>query len=292
MPAITALAFDTLYFQKEVAICNTALGRCGAERIRDTSENTKQANIARENYAETRDELLRIYPANFAVVTLRILEDTAYPFSKGIHSIAYILEAWLSITGTNASGSPNITGVALTSMRTDMVGMVVTGANIDVGTRVKSVDMALGTIVMDRPSTGIASGVELHNEICKILNVNNDPEANFLPSGGDRSARILTDESTGQTSTARFLDVKVVKQVINPDEFDIMFKEALIAGLAAKFAIPLAADSTKAQQLMARYVDLTKGAQYASSEETVVDTSEGFWTDRRVGGGPSTRGRY
>lgn len=51
----------------EVSICNLALFHLGVATISALTENTKAANACLAVYEETRDQLLRRYPWNFAV---------------------------------------------------------------------------------------------------------------------------------------------------------------------------------------------------------------------------------
>lgn len=71
--------------QSEVAICNSALIKLGADRITSLSDNTKEARLCNEQYAKMRDELLSQHFWNFAIsrVELSALVDTpAFGYSK------------------------------------------------------------------------------------------------------------------------------------------------------------------------------------------------------------------
>lgn len=50
----------------ETAICNLALGRIGSVRILALDDSTQEARFSKLFYAETRDEVLRDHPWNFA----------------------------------------------------------------------------------------------------------------------------------------------------------------------------------------------------------------------------------
>lgn len=51
----------------ETTICNLALGKLGARRIIELSEESVEARACRLHYAETRDEVLRHHRWNFAI---------------------------------------------------------------------------------------------------------------------------------------------------------------------------------------------------------------------------------
>lgn len=52
----------------EVAICNSALAKLGADRIVSLNDSSKQAQLCKEQYYKVRDELLRGHLWNFATV--------------------------------------------------------------------------------------------------------------------------------------------------------------------------------------------------------------------------------
>ena len=56
----------------EVAICNSALAKLGADRIVSLNENSKQAQLCKEQYDKVRDELLRGHLWNFATVRVEL----------------------------------------------------------------------------------------------------------------------------------------------------------------------------------------------------------------------------
>lgn len=60
----------------QVSICNRSLIRCGAARIQSISENTPAAVLLNAIYNQTRDDVLRAHPWNFAVKRV-VLAPTA-----------------------------------------------------------------------------------------------------------------------------------------------------------------------------------------------------------------------
>ena len=291
MPAIVMATFDPVYGLKEAELCNKALIRAGAETMLDSAENTKQGRLSRAIYADTRDELLRIYPANFAIRYGWIPRDSAYEFKSGLFSYAYKVEDWEPIAGTLAAGAAVITAVpaAFFLAAPQLIDRVVVGTNIPQGARIQSFDSLAGTITLDRVSTGIGASIECYIPNLKILGIADDDSALFETVGGERARRILTNVSSGVVDDVSFLNVKYVHSVADPDEFDETFKDALILRLASKMAVSLAKDSGLAGRLQGEFSAVLKASNTASSEERQVDEGEGFWSDRKVGSGPSTR---
>lgn len=51
----------------EVAICNSALSKIGADRIVSLSEDSRAAKLCNEQYSKVKDALLRVHPWNFSI---------------------------------------------------------------------------------------------------------------------------------------------------------------------------------------------------------------------------------
>jgi hypothetical protein len=290
MAAVNQAAFDVVHELAEADICNTALSRAGATLMQDTDELTKQADFCRRNYAVTRDELLRIFPANFALRMIRIYEDTGYPDPVLDDRTAFSLERWTDLTAT-VTASATITGIPVADITDDMVGMEVSGTNIQPGSRVLSINTTTGQIVMDRPAIGAGTAITLHWHVMKVIQVNGKPESVFEVDGGGRSRVVLTDEASG-SETLDYLDVKVVLQVIDPSVFDALFRSALILYLAAKGCTGLTGDKAKSDRLSSEFSSMLTSAAASSSEEHQVDERDDPWTSRAVGSGPSTARKY
>lgn len=296
MAIVAAMLFDYRHELKEAEICNAALARASVERIVDTEENTKQARFSREHYPATRDELFRIFPANFAVRYVRCFRDEAYPFPLDDGRAAYKLERWRTLTGTVVDGSAVVTAIPAADrifLAEDIIDMEASGTGIRDGSRVISFDAVAGTITLDRPASAAGTSIALHLPVMKVLEVNYDRIQPFERIGAGDLARVLTEASSGYDSAEKleYLDVKVVLKVTDPDLFDSLFRNALILYLAMKAALPLAADKGKYEELKSEFSSMLASASYSSSEERQVEEPEGFWSDRRVGGGPSTKDR-
>ena len=296
MALVAARLFDYRYELDEADICNAALARASVERIVDTEENTKQARFCREHYPATRDELFRIFPANFAVRYVRCFRDDDYRFPLDDGRQAYKLERWRTITGTVTQGSAVVTAIAaadLPFLKDDIIDMEASGTGIRDGSRVASFDAVAGTVTLDRIASAAGTEVTLHLPVMKVLEVGYDKNQPFERIGGGEDARIISPISSGYDSVEKldYIDVKVVLQVVNPAWFDSLFRNALILYLAVKAALPLAADKAKYGELKAEFSSMLASASYSSSEERQVEEPEGFWTDREIGGGPSVKDR-
>lgn len=61
-----------------VAICNSALIKCGSDRISALSDAVIGAELCNEEYAKCRDDLLRAHPWNFAIANANLSSDATY----------------------------------------------------------------------------------------------------------------------------------------------------------------------------------------------------------------------
>jgi len=62
-----------------VSICNSALIKLGAKRIITLGDDSKEAQLCKEQYPKLRDELLRSHPWNFAMSRKELGESTYVP---------------------------------------------------------------------------------------------------------------------------------------------------------------------------------------------------------------------
>lgn len=74
-----------------VAICNSALIKCGADRISALSDTTLGAELCNEEYAKCRDDLLISHPWNFAIEDYELSADATYtPGESGDADAGYL----------------------------------------------------------------------------------------------------------------------------------------------------------------------------------------------------------
>lgn len=63
----------------EVAICNSALAKVGAQRILSLDDNNERAKLLKEQYEKIRDELLYSHPWNFATERASLAPSNVAP---------------------------------------------------------------------------------------------------------------------------------------------------------------------------------------------------------------------
>lgn len=63
----------------DVAICNTALNRLGANTITSFTENSKEARLCNAEYQGIKDQLLRAHPWNCAISRAELAQDSIPP---------------------------------------------------------------------------------------------------------------------------------------------------------------------------------------------------------------------
>lgn len=74
-----------------VAICNSALIKCGADRISALSDATLGAELCNEEYSKCRDDLLISHPWNFAIEDYELSADATYtPGESGDPDAGYL----------------------------------------------------------------------------------------------------------------------------------------------------------------------------------------------------------
>ena len=277
MPAVPRKTFDAVHGVAEAHLCNRSLSRIGAELIADTEEQTKQARICRELYASVRDEVLRTGLFNFAVRNSLIYEYEDYPHETDGHQYAFRANFMLSFTGTNNT-SASITGTSVT-MYESYIGFEVIGDHVPAGARI--IGVTGDSITLDRATTGIAANLYIKIPMLKILNIMADSTVQYQVIGPFDDRVILSDVYYGENGGNIYIDMKYIHQVIDPDEFDPLFQEALVLRLAAKIAPAMTTSPQLSAILNNEYVAILRQAEKSSSEERQVDEADEWWTDRR-----------
>lgn len=290
MAAVTAPSFDYVYEVQEADLCNRALARIGADRIRDTAEDTKQARACRAIYATTRDELLRLHPWNFATRSDLVPEDTGYVYETDGHGIVFIVDDERAMTSGAAASGTVVSGIAAAvDLGDELVGRRVSGTGIRAGSTVTAVDATARTITLDRAVSAAASGISVAIPVLRVLQVNADPDAVFVSVGGGSSKRILTDASTDSDDDRSYLEVKYIRQELDPSRFDALFIDALVLRLASKIALTMTQNYAVVSAIESEFSAVMQMARNSMSEERQVDEPGEWWTDRAVGSGPDTR---
>lgn len=286
MPAVTAPAFDAIYALQEAEICNVALGSIGAELIRNTDEDTKQARLCRTVYTQTRDELLRNYPFNFAVKTALVPEDTAYAYPMDAYTYAYKLLDYKTVHGTTSiTTNPTIiTAVHELTLTSDLIGRAISGTGIAAHARIIAIDATVGaqTITMDRAATAAAAQTDLVISIpmLKLNEIAANDNNIFDVVGGGTNRRVLCNIVSEVADSVNYLEVMYVDQIIDPAKFDSMFSHALSLRIASKIALDLTKDPRVVQMMQQEFSAIFQSAKISSSEERELQAPDPWWTDR------------
>lgn len=298
MPPVTPPVFDPIYAIPEAEICNVALAHIGGEPILNTTEDTKQSRACRSVYAQTRDELLRIYPFNFATKVAWIPNDEDYASPMDSYTYAYKAEEHVSVAGTGANAGVTITDIgAGLVVDSQLIGRKVYGTNIQDNTRVVSVVETAGaqSITVDHPFEAAITAFSICIPIIKILEIDSNENNIFEAVGGGASRRILCNVSslqedpTGGDDPIDFLEMKYVEQVINPAFFDSMFAHALALRIASKICISLTKNPQIKQMIDQEFSSIFLAAKTSSSEEKQIDQPDPWWTDREASQSTASR---
>lgn len=163
----------------EVTICNLALGKLGAGSIIAMDEESTEARVSRLHYAQTRDEVLRSHPWNFAI---------------------------------------------------------------------KAEVLVLNT---DSPPFGWTYEYELPADCLRVLEMN----------GWDLSKRPGNWEIQGRKlmTHSAIANVRYIQRIVDCNQFDSIFVEALALKLASKIAMPLNGSTGMSGDLLTQYEKLTGG---------------------------------
>lgn len=65
----------------ETSICNSALVKCGAQRILSLTENNERARLVKEQFEKKKDELLFAHPWKFATGRVELAPSITNPIS-------------------------------------------------------------------------------------------------------------------------------------------------------------------------------------------------------------------
>lgn len=289
MPPVTFPSFDTLYGVKEAELCNLALARIGSDIIRDTTEESKQGRACRSVYDTTRKELLRQWYFGFAYRSYQFPENEDYPYDKNGYSYAYPIDPALEYSCVNVLGEYSLTAC---DPEPDgcIAGMQIQGSGIPERTRILSVDGT--TINIDRATTGAVSSASVIVSPLKILGVGEEAGQGMVwtrsiikyvkvnsPSFGDV---ILTDQiDDTDDDGVNLLRVGYIDDIINPDAFDPLFKDALVLRIASKINPSLGRTPSITNQLMGEFAQIIRLASNTSSQEREIDGSDSYLTDER-----------
>lgn len=117
--------------------------------------------------------------------------------------------------------------------------------------------------------------------ILKILEVGGNKDNLYEVVGGGTDRVILCNIATGSDVDGETLDVKIVEQIIDPEAWDSLFRDAFVLRLGSKMALPLVKRADLTQFLQSEFSAIFTLAKMASSKERVVEEAEVPWTERR-----------
>ena len=247
-----------------VSICNLALARLGDATIESLDDATAQAEYCNLFYAQTRDEVLRSHPWNFAIarkalaLEWKALSGVALANNgSGLIRVTYnahgletgdrvFLQGVLGVDGANASW----TVTRINDNAFDLQGSTFSGSHTSgTGSWLKV------------PAFGWNYRYTLPADHLRILQLNGFLDTQIPAHWETEGGELLTNEGEAK--------IRYVQRVENPELFDPLFIDALTAKLAAKLAKPLTGSSSLAEGALTEYARLT--APLARR----VDASEG-----------------
>jgi hypothetical protein len=282
MPVVTTPSFDAVHWDEEAAICNRALSRIGCELIRDSDEQTSQARLCRAAYDSARQDLLRAFPFRFSTRSAYINDDDDYELPFSDYTYAYKAENWDTFSGS-ANIAATISGITGITVNSTLIDMEVSGTDVPEGARIIAVDTTEGaeTITLDRATTGAVTDFSIHIPMLRLLYAAADRYVPFMVAGSGADKRILCDEQTGTNDSdgLGYLEVLYTHDIKDPDRFDPMFADALVAMVASRVVFALT-KSVQAKQIADQeFSALFNAAKMASSEEMQIDAEPSWWSD-------------
>ena len=131
----------------------------------------------------------------------------------------------------------------------------------------------------DYPLNGFRCAYDLSDlNILKLVMVGGKKDAVYeLINNSDGAVVLLTSEAQDEDG---YLQIKYIKAVKNPAEFDTMFKEALVVNLAHNISYGLVQSSMILNKLEAEAARKAYQAKVASLSEGQYDANDTAWTDR------------
>ncbi len=115
--------------------------------------------------------------------------------------------------------------------------------------------------------------------ILKILEIGANPENQYQVIDAGASRRVLCN-IISTVGTPNLLELRYVEQIIDPDKWDSLFKDAFVLRLASKLAIALTKRADLAQFLQGEFAAIFTLAKTAGASEAQTDSSDPLWTDR------------
>lgn len=232
----------------EVVIVNQSLGAIGANQITYAVQTSNEAVQANLHYAQTRDALLRSYLWNFATIRLPLVSTwvTAAVYAIGQYVWTNSLLYKCAIAHTSGTFATDLAAVKW-------------------------------TLVTERPAFGRWSYMySLPTDCIRLWSAHH-----YLGL-----SQLWTREGNYLYTSETVINIKYVKQVTVPTEFDSLFTEVLILKLALKLLHPLAGTNTTQLKagLLAELKEANARARTVCASEA-NDTGESSWNNARFTSG-------
>jgi len=252
----------------EIILCNQSLDKFASEDFTYANQATSATGIrCSNNYPQTRDALLRSYNWNFAKERLVLADswktDTAYTTDQYVWDEDGRLYK-CSTAHISTSFQPNY-------IYYDGTLVVYDGDPV--------VDSSIGfywTLVTDRPAFGYSFRYQLPADFMRLTQLKR------------YSRHGCTAENGYLLAWDKTVHLSYVKKITDPSEFDPLFTECLILGLALKLVNPIAGVGGGAQNLKASIAQeyqlaMSRARTVCSNEDNL--TGEHLWNEARFTSG-------
>ena len=115
--------------------------------------------------------------------------------------------------------------------------------------------------------------------ILKVLNICDNAENLFAVMGAGTNRHLYCNMYT-TAGTPNLLSIQAVQQIVDPDQWDNLFRDAFVLRLASKLSVPVAKSAQLAQLLQSEFSAIYNMAANSSSQETQVDPATELWTNQ------------
>jgi len=260
-----------------VDICNSALIKIGEAMISALGDGTKASDLCNEIYAKRRDEVLQVFPWNFAVKELRLIAETHYNRA----AITGITAAEPPVVSSTAHGfldgdKIKITGVAgmtevngtvfwLEDKADDSYELVdEEGDDID-GSSFTA--YTSGGYARKMPAIRYEYEYNLPSDCLRMLYLTD--ENGTVPDGSISYEFKVEKGKLLCNLEERNAFIKYTQQITDVTEYDDLFVEVLALRMAYEFAKPLAGSDTLGAEIFKLYqTKLSEAKQVHASENT------------------------
>ena len=217
---------------------------------------------------------------NFACRRTWLPSYSSYSLPRGGYTQAFSIEAWQDVSGI-CTDSDVISSISNLTLSDSLIGMAVTGTNIQENSRVVSYDKAMGTLTIDHVSIGTASDIKLHNDFLSIWEIGGRKEAQFEVNGSADRRVILTSEGPVSGDDGKeYMEVMASDSIKDPTLFPSEFEKALSLKIAFESCLYLTAKIELHDRLNGEWGQAAYMARNASLRENQPDPNDAKWSAR------------